>query len=68
MFSEGAAYAAFEEKDRGRITAGLRADLTVLGKDPTAIAPVELLTTPVVMTIVGGVVEYDGSKGKAQAR
>jgi len=40
----------------------------VLGKDPTAIAPVELLTTPVVMTIVGGVVEYDGSKGKAQAR
>jgi len=62
MFSEGAAYAAFEEKDLGRITAGMRADLTVLGKDPTAIAPVELLTTPVVMTIVGGVVEYDGSK------
>ena len=68
MFSESAAYAAFEEKDRGRITAGMRADLTVLGKDPTAIAPVELLTTPVVMTIVGGVVEYDGSKKGAPAR
>jgi predicted amidohydrolase YtcJ len=62
MFSEGAAYAAFEEKERGRITPGMRADLTVLGKDPTAIAPADLLTTPVVMTIVGGVVEYDGSK------
>ncbi|HET6896923.1 MAG TPA: amidohydrolase family protein, partial [Vicinamibacteria bacterium] len=62
MFSEGAAYAAFEEKDRGRISAGMRADLTVLGKDPTAIAPADLLTTPVVMTIVGGVVEYDASK------
>jgi predicted amidohydrolase YtcJ len=61
MFSEGAAYAAFEEKDRGRIAAGMRADFTVLGKDPTAIPPAELLTTPVVMTIVGGVVEYDGS-------
>ena len=62
MFSEGAAYAAFEEKDRGRIAAGMRADLTVLGKDPTAIPAAELLTTPVVMTIVGGVVEYDGKK------
>ncbi len=62
MFSEGAAYAAFEEKDRGRIAAGMRADFTVLGKDPTAIPAAELLTTPVVMTIVGGAVEYDGSK------
>src|SRR4029079_18344654 len=68
MFSEGAAYAAFEEKDRGHIAAGMRADLTVLGKDPTAIPAAELLTTPVVMTIVGGVLEYDGSKPKAQTR
>jgi predicted amidohydrolase YtcJ len=64
MFSSGAAFAAFEENDLGRIASGLRADLTVLGKDPTAVAPAELLTTPVVLTIVGGRVEYDGSRPK----
>lgn len=64
MFSEGAAYAAFEEKDRGRIAEGMRADLTVLGKDPTAIAPREILTTPVALTIVGGRVEFDASSRK----
>jgi hypothetical protein len=61
LFTSGAAYAAFEEADRGRIAPGLRADFTVLGKDPTTIAPAELLSTPVVRTIVGGRVEYDGA-------
>ena len=59
MFGEGAAYAAFEEKDLGRITPGRRADFTILGRDVTTIAPAEILTTPVVSTIVGGKVEYD---------
>jgi hypothetical protein len=40
----------------------MRADFPVFGKDPTKIPPKELLTTSVVFTIVGGVVEYDGSK------
>jgi hypothetical protein len=62
MFSGGAAFAAFDEKDGGRIAAGLRADFTVLGRDPTTIAPAEILTTPVVLTMVGGRVEYDGSR------
>ena len=34
MFSADAAYAAFEEKDRGAIAAGMRADLTVLEPGP----------------------------------
>jgi predicted amidohydrolase YtcJ len=63
MFSEGAAWAAFEEGDRGRIAAGRRADFTVLGKDPTTVPPAEILATPVVMTIVGGRVEYDRRAG-----
>ena len=62
MFTSGAAYAAFEEKDLGRIAPGFRADFTVLGKDPTAIAPAEILTTAIVETIVGGRVEYDATR------
>jgi predicted amidohydrolase YtcJ len=61
MFSGGAAYAAFEEKELGRIAPGFRADFTVLGQDPTSISPAQLLTTAIVETIVGGRVEYDGS-------
>ena len=33
MFTQDAAYAAFDEKDRGTIAVGMRADLTVLGAD-----------------------------------
>jgi predicted amidohydrolase YtcJ len=54
MFSRGAAYAAFEEGDRGAIAIGGRADLTVLDRDPLAVAPADLLRVRVVHTIVGG--------------
>lgn len=53
MFSRGAAYAAFEEAERGTIAVGRRADLTVLDRDPLA-APRELLQARVVHTMVGG--------------
>ena len=62
MFTTGAAWAAFEEKERGRIAPGMRADLTVLARDPTAIAPADLLKTEVALTIVGGEVAYDSSR------
>src|SRR5947208_2197196 len=37
MFSAGAAWAAFEEADRGAVTPGRRADLTVVTRDVTAV-------------------------------
>ena len=54
MFAGNAAWAAFEEEDRGTIAVGKRADLTVLTRDPTAIAPAAILSTEVAMTVVGG--------------
>jgi predicted amidohydrolase YtcJ len=58
MFTRGAAYAAFEEADRGTIEVGKRADFTVLSRDITALPPAEILKTEVVMTIVGGEIAY----------
>jgi predicted amidohydrolase YtcJ len=54
MFATGAAFAAFEEGDRGTIAPGQRADLTVFTRDVTKIAPAEILATSVSMTVVGG--------------
>ncbi|HEY7076927.1 MAG TPA: amidohydrolase [Solirubrobacteraceae bacterium] len=42
----------------GRVRPGYAADLTVLGEDPVALAPDELLHDPVVMTIVDGEVVF----------
>jgi len=54
MFSTHAAFAAFEEHDRGAIMVGRRADLTVLTRDVTAVPPADILATKVSLTIVGG--------------
>lgn len=54
----GPAYAAFEEKERGSIEVGKRADFTVLSADIMAIPEREILTTRCLMTIVGGEVIY----------
>jgi predicted amidohydrolase YtcJ len=60
MFTRDAAYAAFDEKERGAIAVGRRADLTVLGRDLTTVAPLDLDDVPVRMTIVGGRVVHEG--------
>jgi predicted amidohydrolase YtcJ len=54
MFASSAAFAAFEEEDRGTIAPGKRADLTVFSRDVTAIPPAQILGTRVSMTVVGG--------------
>jgi predicted amidohydrolase YtcJ len=58
MFTLGPAYAAFEEKERGTIEAGKRADFTVLSADIMTIPEPEILKTRCVMTIVGGEIVY----------
>lgn len=54
MHTAAAAYAAFQEADRGSIAPGKRADLVVLSADPIAVPPDLLGEIKVTMTIVNG--------------
>lgn len=58
MFTWWPAYAAFEEGERGSITVGKWADLTVLSADIMQIPVEEILTTRTRMTIINGEVAY----------
>jgi len=58
MFTELPAYAAFQEKIKGRLEPGFAADFTILDKNLMTIPPKEILQTTVVMTVVGGEVKY----------
>jgi hypothetical protein len=54
----GAAYAAFEEKERGSLEVGKWADLTVLSADIMTIPESEILKARCLYTIVGGEVVF----------
>jgi predicted amidohydrolase YtcJ len=49
-----AAYAEFEERDKGSIAPGMLADFVVLSKEIRGAAPQELLSVPVTQTWIGG--------------
>lgn len=53
-----AAYAGFEELDKGSIEVGKLADLTVLNQDLFTVPEREILNTEVLLTMVGGEVVY----------
>lgn len=57
-FTEGPAYAAFAEAQRGRLAIGFDADFVVLPVDPIDDEPKALLDAKVLMTVVGGVDVY----------
>ena len=54
MYTINAAYAAFQEADRGSIEVGKAADLVVLDRDPTRVEAGLIAETKVTMTVVGG--------------
>ncbi|MBC7186490.1 MAG: amidohydrolase [Calditrichaeota bacterium] len=58
LYTLGAAFAEFQEQAKGSIEPGKYADIIVLSKDLLSIPPEEILTTEVVLTIVGGKVVY----------
>jgi predicted amidohydrolase YtcJ len=53
-YTTGSAFAEFEEKEKGKLTAGMLADFVVLDRDVTAAAPEKELATKVLRTVVGG--------------
>jgi hypothetical protein len=57
-YTLSAAYAGFEESEKGSLKAGKLADITVLSDDILSIPDDALLQTRVLYTIVGGQVRY----------
>jgi hypothetical protein len=59
-YTTGAAFAEFEEKEKGKLAPGMLADFVVLDRDVTATAAEKLLGTKVLRTVVGGKTVYEG--------
>ena len=57
-YTQGSAYAAFEEGEKGTISPGRLADLVVLSDDVFTVPPEEIRDAHVVLTLVGGKVVY----------
>ena len=58
-FTAGAAWAAFDEDETGRLAPGLRADFVILGEDPLAVPGSELDTLTVRSTWLDGKPVYE---------
>jgi predicted amidohydrolase YtcJ len=58
-YTTGSAFAEFEEKEKGKLVAGMLADFIVLDRDVTASSPEKLLATKVLRTVVGGKTVYE---------
>ena len=57
-YTAGAAYAEFQEKDKGTLSPGKLADLVILAEDPFAVPAERIRDVRVQTTIVGGRVVY----------
>ncbi len=57
-YTTGSAYASFEENDKGTISRGKLADLVMIDRDLTAIAPEAIREARIMMTVAGGQVVY----------
>jgi predicted amidohydrolase YtcJ len=53
-YTTGAAYASFEERDKGALTRGMLADFVILDRDITRVAPETIRDARVMATVVGG--------------
>ena len=58
MYTQGSAWFAFAEKERGSLEVGKLADLAVLSKDYFKVPVEEIGEIEAVMTVVGGKVVY----------
>jgi predicted amidohydrolase YtcJ len=53
-YTSGAAYASYDERDKGMLERGKLADFVMIDRDITRIAPQEIAQARVMMTVVGG--------------
>jgi predicted amidohydrolase YtcJ len=60
-YTSSAAYAAFEEKEKGTLAPGKLADFVILSRDPFAVGPEEIGKIEIEQTVVGGRVVYPTS-------
>ena len=58
-YTQGSAFAEFEEKEKGKLVPGMLADFVVLDRDLTASSPEKILGTKVLRTVVGGKTVYE---------
>jgi hypothetical protein len=58
-YTQGSAYAAFQENEKGSIAPGKLADIVVLSDDLLTIPPAQIKDAQVAMTIVGGRIVYE---------
>jgi len=58
-YTSTAAYAAFEEGEKGKLAPGRLADFVLLSRDILSIPPEEIVRTRVLATVVGGRVLYE---------
>jgi len=58
-YTTGAAFAEFEEKEKGKLVPGMLADFVVLDRDVTAASAEKILATKVLRTVVGGKTVYE---------
>jgi predicted amidohydrolase YtcJ len=60
-YTTGSAYAEFMEHEKGMLAPGMLADLVVLDRDITKVAPPEILKTKVLRTVVGGKTVFEAN-------
>ena len=53
-YTSGAAYASYDERDKGTLERGKLADFVMIDRDLTRIAPEEIAQARVMMTVIGG--------------
>jgi len=59
------AYAAFEEKSKGSLESGKVADLVILSDNPLSVSPEQINNIQVLVTMIGGRVEWCAPDGTA---
>ena len=61
-YTQAAAWAAFEEKEKGTLAPGKLADFVVLSGDPLSLSPAEIEKIVVETTVVGGRIAHDSGR------
>ena len=60
-YTAGGAFASFDEAEKGSLAAGKLADLVLIDRDITRVAPETIREARVTMTVVAGRVVYEGA-------